>query len=68
MRITRVREFKKSTEITIVLEGNDAQALCHAIDPFCGDKCRYPIRQQYGKQLLVDLWLEIRKHWIVWED
>ena len=68
MRITRIREFKKSTELTIVLEGNDAQALCHAIDPTCGDKCSYPIRQQYGKQLLNDLWVVIRKCWLVWQD
>ena len=68
MRITRVRKFRKSTEMTIVLEGNDARALCHAIDSSCIIRCIYPERRAYGLSLLHKLLAKFQENWLEWED
>lgn len=66
MRISRIRDFTNSTEITLVLEGNDAQALCHAIE--C-KKCENPKRKKLGLELLKQFNLLIfTKAWKVWKD
>lgn len=53
MKITRIRDFENSTEVTIVLKGNDAEALCHAID--CDENCEFPDRRKKGQNLLAEL-------------
>ncbi len=70
MRVTRIRKFKKSSEVTLVLEGNDAQALCHAID--CSKKtqeCIFPERFALGQKLLEQLNEKVAKvAWRQWQD
>jgi hypothetical protein len=70
MRVGRIRKFKNSIEVTLVLDKHDGQALCHAID--CGSKkdykCFYPERFLLGKQLLRKLYQEVfLKAWFSWD-
>ncbi len=66
MRVSRIRNFKNSTEVTLVLEGNDAQALVHAVE--CRN-CIYPERWAEGKKLLDVLDQKVFKSsWKTWQD
>jgi len=70
MRVSKIKEFENSTEVTIIFEGNDAQALDHVTDKMCqSGKCAYPRRFELGKALLERLHSEVfRKIWRSWQD